>query len=508
MHVHTRVGAALGALVLTFGVAGIGLASSLRELGTDRPTLGAQGCGIVPLDVELIIDASGSMGTNSSGSPAHTRMYWAQQAAGQLVDSLNTTGGVGGAGIHHVGVTRFSGATSSVALALGTSSATNVKAAVDSLTATGNTPLKTGMATGAADMNANARNAVGGIVQRVIIFLTDGRPNPDGPTNGSYATSNGSQRPTLANATSFLGSADIVYSIAVGTGGSSGAQVVDLGLMQLLDKPNGHYYNVVDASNLGSLFADIFTEISCPPHVVVTKGVDKATADPGDTLNYTISLSNDGGADATGVDVHDDISALLAHGTFGACDHGCTHDSDSVDWSNLSIPIGGSLDLHMSIDLGSTGWTVGTTHLRNTVVIASTNCSADTQDRDCSTDTTVEVEPTITAPPITAPPVTAPPVTAPPVTAPPVTAPPITASPVTAPPVTAPPVTEAPRATPAFTQAVAAVTNIPTLPSTETVADGSTTAPPSSAAWLLIVALGVLLGTIVVLTPAPVRRRR
>ncbi len=482
MRVHTRVGAALGALVLTFGVAGTGLASSLRELGADMPTLGARGCGIVSLDVELIIDASGSMGSNSSGSPAHTRMYWAEQAADQLVDSLDTTGGVGGAGIHHVGVTRFSGTTSSVALALGTSSAANVKAAVDGLTASGSTPLKTGMATGAADMNANARNAVGGVVQRVIIFLTDGRPNPDSPTNGSYATSNGSQRPTLANATSFLGSADIVYSIAVGTGGSSGAQVVDLGLMQLLDKPDGHYYNVVDASNLGSLFADIFTEISCPAHVVVTKGVDKETADPGDTLNYTISLSNDGGADASGVDIHDDISALLAHGTFGTCDHGCTHDSDSVDWLNLSIPIGGSVNLHMSIDLSPTGWAVGTTHLPNTVVMASTNCSVDTQDIDCSTDTTVEVEPPITAPPITAPPITAP--------------------------ITAPPVSEAPRATPAFSQAVAAITNIPTLPSTGMVADDSTTAPPADVAWLLVVALGVLLGTIVVLTPAPVRRRR
>src|SRR5262249_15326617 len=143
-----------------------------------------------------------------------------------------------------------------------------------------------------------------------------------------YATNNSSQRPTATNASDFLGAADRVYSIAIGTGGS-GTSNVDLGLMQLLDKPDGHYFNVVDASNLGDLFAASFTEIACPPHLVVAKSVDKDTANPGDTLNYTISLSNDGGSDATGVEVHDDISAILAHGAFGTCDHGCTNDADS-----------------------------------------------------------------------------------------------------------------------------------------------------------------------------------
>ncbi len=494
MGVRNRLAAALSATVLSFGIAGLVSAGSL-DLHSDQAVAAAQGCGIVPLDVELILDNSGSMGSNESAG--HTRMYWAQQAADQLVDSLDCTGGVGGSGIHHVGVTRFSGTTSTVPVSLGGSDAATVKAAIDGLVANGNTPLKLGMSTGAADMNANARNAVGGEVMRVVILLTDGRPNPDGPTDGSYAVNNGSQRPTAANAADFLASADRVYSIAIGTGGS-GSSHVDTGLMQLLDKPDGHYFNVVDASNLGDLFADIFTEISCPPHLVVSKGVDKHSADPGDTLNWTISLSNDGGSDATGVDVHDDISAILAHGTFGTCDHGCTNDADSVDWTGLSVAKGGSLDLHFSVDLSSDGWDVGTTHLPNTVLVSGSNCSADTQDPDCATDTTVEVAPVVTEPPVTEPPVTAPPVTEPPATEPPATEPP-----ATEPPATEPPATEAP----SFEQSQAGETDLPTLPNTSAVG-GNHQSAPAEGAWLLVVGLGVVMGLFVVVTPAPNRRKR
>ncbi|HEY8238564.1 MAG TPA: VWA domain-containing protein, partial [Candidatus Limnocylindrales bacterium] len=372
---------------------GLALASGQGPSGASSDAQAAARCGFVPLDVEFIIDTSGSMGSNSSGTPPQTRMYWAKAAATQLVNALDApgNGGVGGAtGIHHVGVTRFSGTTASVVGALGTATATTVNGWISGLSATGNTPLQTGMATGAGDMNANARNAVGGAVQRIFILLTDGRPNPDLGPNGTWATTGvNNQRPTDPEGTAYLGSADIAYSIAIGAGGS-GSSAVDLGLMQLLDKPNGRYHNVVDADDLPALFDDIFTEISCPPHLVVEKTVNKAAADPGDTLNYTISLTNDGGSNATGVAVHDDISALLAHGTFGTCDNGCTNDADSVDWSGLSVAVGATLNLHFSINL-SGSFPAGTTDLPNTVLVASTNCSADTQDPDCSTNTTVTV---------------------------------------------------------------------------------------------------------------------
>ena len=88
----------------------------------------------------------------------------------------------------------------------------------------------------------------------------------------------------------------------------------------------------------------------------------------------------------------------------------------------------------------------------------------------------------------------------PPPTTPP-TAPPTV--PPTAPP-TVPP-TAAPTSTPF--QSVAADTDAPSLPNTATVG-GSNTGAPSDGAWLLVVALGVLLASIVVLTPARAKAPR
>jgi hypothetical protein len=215
----------------------------------------------VPLDVEIILDTSGSMSSNSSAG--ETRLHWAQAAATQLVNDLNSHGIVGGAsGLHHVGLTTFSGTTSTVQLPLGTSDASTVNAKISGLTATGNTPFKTGMATGAADLTNHGRTTP---VQHVIIFLSDGRPNPDP-----------GQRPSALDITNFQASADTIYSIAIGQGGSGSSQV-DLALMQSLAKPaSGHYFNVIDSNLLPTLFSSIFTQIACPT-LIITASSDTMT---------------------------------------------------------------------------------------------------------------------------------------------------------------------------------------------------------------------------------------
>jgi hypothetical protein len=82
-------------------------------------------------------------------------------------------------------------------------------------------------------------------------------------------------------------------------------------------------------------------------------------------------------------------------------------------------------------------------------VVAETNCAAQSEDSDCSTDTTVRN----------------------------------------------------------FTQSQAADTDAPSEPNTATIG-GNGTSAPADGAWLLVVALGVLLASMVVLTPAPARRRK
>ena len=64
-----------------------------------------------------------------------------------------------------------------------------------------------------------------------------------------------------------------------------------------------------------------------------------------------------------------------------------------------------------------------------------------------------------------------------------------------------------PTPTPTFNASQAGATDAPTLPNTATVG-GNGTSGPADGAWLLVVALGVLLASIVVLTPARAKSRR
>ena len=230
-------------------------------------------------NVELVIDKSGSMNGNNSGScHSEPRIYWAKLAANQLVTDLATNGGIGATG-NRVGITTFSGTTASSDATAWTSTAAQLATKINAISASGNTPTALGMQTATTDLIAHARNAVGGKVKRVVIFLSDGRPNPDQGPNGLPATSAaGNQRPTQADITAYLGSADIAYSILIGTS----PYYYAIGQGPYLDPQHqrpgddeapGHagqptaippliyYYNVVDASGLPSVFHQIAGQI-------------------------------------------------------------------------------------------------------------------------------------------------------------------------------------------------------------------------------------------------------
>lgn len=245
-------------------------------------------CGETPtsFDVELVIDTSGSMNGSPSGSGpcnpspcgAQPRIYWAKDAANKFVDYLNLPqyGGVGPSG-NRIGISTFSGttATSLNTWALGSAA---LKTAVNGITAAGSTPLKVGMATGATDLTTNTRNSPGnpapvpanGSVRRIVILLSDGRPNPDQGPNGVAATLSTGQRPKSPEINGYLASADEAFSIAIGTGGA-GASQVDLGLMQLLEKgdplvvpPAPHFFNVINGNELVDVFSSIATQLVSP----------------------------------------------------------------------------------------------------------------------------------------------------------------------------------------------------------------------------------------------------
>src|SRR5664279_125286 len=293
------VGAAVATAGLLFSSAASVAASGATEgagHGQSNVAIDQSGCGLIPLDVELIVDRSGSMVDNSNDG--HTRLYWAKKAADQLVSSLDANGGVGSGERHHVGVTSFHNSSGYVDLSVDGSSASSVKAAIDGLAASGNTPLAQGMAAGAADMSANGRATDFGLtVQHVIIILSDGRPWPDSAP----------ARPSASQISTFRGSANSIYSIAIGVGGTHGTpNEVDLALMQSLAKPASGYFNVTSSSDLPALFGDIFTSIACRPGIQIQK-----TADPthlpagGGDVTYSYAVTNVGNVALSDVVVTD-----------------------------------------------------------------------------------------------------------------------------------------------------------------------------------------------------------
>jgi uncharacterized repeat protein (TIGR01451 family)/fimbrial isopeptide formation D2 family protein len=144
------------------------------------------------------------------------------------------------------------------------------------------------------------------------------------------------------------------------------------------------------------------------PHLTAEKLVSvndgapahSTTANPGDTLTYSITVTNSGDAAATNVPVSDDITAVLAHATFESCTGGCTGPTAGVlAWTIPSIAAdGGSATVSFSVTLDSS-FPEGTTTLPNTVVVTGpgSNCEAESDDAACSTTTTVEAAPALSA---------------------------------------------------------------------------------------------------------------
>lgn len=237
-------------------------------------------CGELPtddFDVVLTIDTSGSMSTLSGpSSDRRTRLAWAQSAANELLDELARARGT-----HQVSLVRYSGNVSDPRVAEIlvplTTNFTTVRTAIAALTPSGNTPLKLGMAKGAEAMLAGQRS---GAIQ-VQIFLSDGRPWPDNSTT----------RPNGAEVDAFRDTAEQVFSVAIGQGGS-GSSAVDIPLMRSLAKPNDadHFANVVDASGLPDIFRQIAVEILNPrSHLIQVYPPPIVTAVGGGSSSATIT---------------------------------------------------------------------------------------------------------------------------------------------------------------------------------------------------------------------------
>jgi uncharacterized repeat protein (TIGR01451 family) len=94
--------------------------------------------------------------------------------------------------------------------------------------------------------------------------------------------------------------------------------------------------------------------VPLPGAVTLVKTVADASgngvAEPGETLTYTITLTNTGGQDVTGYGVTDPLDANT---TFVSADNGGSAAGNTVTWTGLAIPAGGSLALHVVVTVNS-----------------------------------------------------------------------------------------------------------------------------------------------------------
>jgi hypothetical protein len=265
-----------------------------------------------PLDVVLIIDRSGSMDLVTDGQ---SRLGWAKDAANQLIDGLEANGGVGLGGLHQVGLSTYGNRDNSDGspagftrdLQLGTATAAAAHAAVNAYSdsaGNGNTPFRFGMADGADNMLDGDRTEVDGVaVLQVLIFLSDGRPNPDSLDPGS--------RPGLGDITGYLTAADQAYGIAIGPDGQGDPlSEPDLDLMHDISNPDpANFRHVVLATDLPDLFADIQEELLCGD-IQIEKTPDPAgPVDAGTEVTYSYAVWNDGETPLSNVEVTDDQCA-------------------------------------------------------------------------------------------------------------------------------------------------------------------------------------------------------
>ncbi|MBO9662257.1 hypothetical protein [Dokdonella sp.] len=106
-------------------------------------------------------------------------------------------------------------------------------------------------------------------------------------------------------------------------------------------------------------------------------------AEPGETLTYTITLTNRGGSDVTGYGL---LDPLDAHTTFVSASDGGALSGSTVSWSGLDIPAGASLSLTVVVTV-NTPLPPGVTQIGNLAYQEGTvppDCSAVPMPTSCT----------------------------------------------------------------------------------------------------------------------------
>jgi uncharacterized repeat protein (TIGR01451 family) len=96
------------------------------------------------------------------------------------------------------------------------------------------------------------------------------------------------------------------------------------------------------------------------PQLAVQLQANRTTAVPGDTVTYTVTLTNVGAGSANNVQLSNPLP-LRTYYTYGSCSGGCSVSGNTAQWTLASLAAGSSVSYTFTMQVGPTGLNPGVT---------------------------------------------------------------------------------------------------------------------------------------------------
>jgi uncharacterized repeat protein (TIGR01451 family) len=170
--------------------------------------------------------------------------------------------------------------------------------------------------------------------------------------NSTWANCSGASSHTFSLGTVTAGGSGTLYVRGVVPGGTTGGETYTNGVSLSSDQTSA-----VTATAVSSVVAG---SSSLGANLVLSLASNASTAQPGDSVVYTLVVTNIGDTAAAGV-VVDNALPLASYFTYNSCTGGCSNTAGTLSWTLGALAAGASQSYSFTMDVGSTGLGSGVT---------------------------------------------------------------------------------------------------------------------------------------------------